>query len=115
MYQQDIIPGLAGCWSTCGKIAQRIIRNSIGCTSLSCYVFHLLNRLHPTQTVLKPWPYELPALSVFVYEDAQLALLGVLIGDTLVGWILVRLGSGSAISSYSASRKLVTVLPSTQG
>lgn len=50
-----------------------------------------------------------------VYEDAQLAVLGVFIGDTLVSWILIRVGSGSAISSHRVICKRVAALASTQG
>jgi hypothetical protein len=37
--------------------------------------------------MLKPWSYKLPALNAVVYEDAQLAPLGVFIGDTPVSYL----------------------------
>lgn len=50
--------------------------------------------------VLEPWSYKLPSLSMVVYEDAQLAVLGVFNGD--LGFVL-EVGALSRLAAEFAS------------
>jgi len=61
------------------------------------------NQLHPIHIVSKTWSYKLPFLNMVVYEDAQLAILGVFDGDH--GSVL----EVEALSRFTA--ELANVLP----